>query len=97
MTEPSRPPAGDDLMKPSLRGGWLSLAAATAMIAVVWTALLPALAEQPRVRERIDFLDSRGVDPSAMFYSDLKALDRVLDRLDHHRRHHAGELWTPVR
>jgi hypothetical protein len=44
--------------------------------------LLPWLSERPTVRERLRFLDERGIDPSAMYYTELDAMDDILDRIE---------------
>lgn len=75
--------------------GWGSLCAATALIVLVWMVVLPSLAEHPDLKARIRFLDERGIDPAAMFYTELDCLEDVLDRLDHYHRKHAGALWIP--
>jgi len=41
------------------------------VIAVVWLLVLPWVATRPSTRERLRRLDSRGIDPAAMFYTEL--------------------------
>lgn len=64
-----------------LRGS-VQLSLATLAICVMWLVVLPWTARQPHVRQRIDFLDERGIDPSAMFYTELKAMDAILSDLE---------------
>ncbi|MGI9472045.1 MAG: hypothetical protein ACR2NZ_10955 [Rubripirellula sp.] len=53
---------------------WLRFAAATLVISLVWLVLLPRAARLESVKERIRRNDAAGIDPSAMFYSDLEHL-----------------------
>ena len=48
-----------------------SFAACTLFVAIVWLGLLPLVARQPPVRRHIERLDDRGIDPSAMFYTEV--------------------------
>lgn len=50
-----------------------SLLAAVVGIAMVWGILLPAVSQVDTIRTRNDFLDSRGIDPSAKFFTDQAA------------------------
>jgi hypothetical protein len=52
-----------------------------AMIAI-WGIVLPQLARTTTVRERNRWLDEKGIDPAAMFYTDLPMMDRVLTRIE---------------
>jgi hypothetical protein len=58
--------------------------------------MLPWIASQPKVRSRLDDLESQGIDASAMFYSELPAMDDVLAHLHQFRHTHPHDLWTPV-
>lgn len=43
---------------------------ATAGVIFVWLVVLPKLSETDALQKRIRFLESRGIDPAALFYSD---------------------------
>lgn len=69
--------------------GIVPLAVTTLAIAAVWLLALPWIAEQPRMKAHLDWLDERGIDPSAMYYTELDAMDEILRRQpvierDHH-------------
>jgi hypothetical protein len=51
-------------------------------IVAIWGVVLPYLATTQTVRERNRWLDEKGIDPAAMFYTDLPMMDRVLDRTE---------------
>ena len=60
----------------------LSLALSSLGITLLWCIVLPWLSARPLVRERLEFLEQRGIDPSAMFYTELEAMDAILERLE---------------
>jgi hypothetical protein len=66
---------------PSYTGAW-QLAAAVVTIACFWCIALPWYASQPAIKEHLQFLDDRGIDPSAMFYTELDAMDAILEKIE---------------
>ena len=60
--------------------GLLRLVAAGCVLAVLWLVILPWLGSRPALKQRMEFLGSRGVDPSAMFYTDLELMPAVYAR-----------------
>jgi hypothetical protein len=73
------------VIAPRLNNIWTrvgSLVAAAATLAVVWLVLLPRWSNRPESVAQHEFLTGRGVDPSAMFYSDLEIAYRVNARLE---------------
>jgi hypothetical protein len=72
----------------------LRLAAIWSGIVVVWVVMLPWIAARPRVAARLHELDAEGIDPSAMFYSELPAMEGVLQKLDRSRRNDPHALWS---
>lgn len=58
----------------------LSLILAGVSIAVIWCAVLPWYANTEEMQQQLEFLDDRGIDPSAMFYTELEAMDGILNR-----------------
>ncbi len=69
--------------------GTKKLALAVLVIAITWGIILPRLAETETVQERNRWLDQRGIDPAATFYTDLPMMDRILaqDQYLRHVRH----------
>lgn len=61
---------------------YIRLALATSLIAVIWLQVLPWIAEQPEMAAHLEHLDEHGVDPSAMFYTELEAMEPILRRLE---------------
>ena len=62
------------------------LALTSSLVAAVWMVLLPWFAEQPTVEARLQFLEQRGIDPIAMYYTELDAMDEILDRIEDRNR-----------
>ena len=62
---------------------------------VVWCGILPAISRQPRIRADIEYNDALGIDPSAMFYTELDLMDDLLPRIDRFQREHPTAFWVP--
>jgi hypothetical protein len=65
--------------------GIIRLLLSGVVIAIVWCVVLPQMAGLPQVREYMNWLDERGIDPTAMYYTELPAMDPILDRLERPR------------
>ena len=65
--------------QPAHRGVW-SLMGSAAVIAYIWIVLLPGVAEWPSVKSHIRWLDQKGIDPSAMYYTELEVMETILQR-----------------
>ncbi|MFI4876023.1 MAG: hypothetical protein ACIALR_11815 [Blastopirellula sp. JB062] len=59
---------------------WLTLTLVVTVLAVIWLVLLPAYARQPEMSEHLQWLDRQGIDPSAMYYTELEVMERILQR-----------------
>ena len=53
-----------------VKRGWIGLLVATGVIASVWLGVLPRVAQFEPVARDMQFLESRGIDPSARYYTD---------------------------
>lgn len=62
-------------------------------VVVVWLLVLPAVCRTAAFRERSRFLEERGVDASAMFYTELDNLPRVMRHMDRLRAAHPELFW----
>jgi len=60
----------------------LSLLAAALLITLVWCWVLPWLSARPANSQYLQFLDEQGIDPSAMFYTELDAMAPILRRIE---------------
>ena len=66
----------------SNRSGIWQLISVCAAIACLWCIALPWYARQPDMKKHLMFLEDRGIDPSAMFYTELDAMDPILEKLE---------------
>lgn len=76
----------------SLRG-WFWFGLSTAVMVSVWTMLLPWIGTHRHVRARIDRLDARGIDPSALYYTDLDVMTEIEAEMTARRRKHPEAFW----
>ncbi len=73
--------------------GRFSLGVTALAIAVLWTIVLPWIGARPSVRARIEYLKQQGVDPAAMYYTDIEAMERVELKLATIRQEHPEAFW----
>ena len=73
--------------------GWSSLGLAVATVLVVWTLVLPWIGSRPAIRSRIDELKRQGIDPAALYYTDLEAMHRLESDVAAIRQAHPGAFW----
>jgi hypothetical protein len=66
--------------KTSQPNGVLRLAISIIVIALTWMVVFPWIAAQPPMRSHLDWLDDRGIDPSAMYYTELEVMEEILQR-----------------
>lgn len=64
----------------SKQTGLIQLLKAVGLIALGWLAILPWIAERPQIKSHLDWLDDRKINPSAMYYTELEAMDEILQR-----------------
>ncbi|MEX0703827.1 MAG: hypothetical protein WD069_17140 [Planctomycetales bacterium] len=75
----------------------MRLTAAIGAIAAVWLVVLPWLAARPALRARIERERAAGIDPGAKFYTELDAMDGVMDRWRRIESGRPGLWWDPRR
>jgi hypothetical protein len=49
---------------------------------VGWLIVLPAIAARPATSAYLQRLDEQGIDASAMFYTELEMMPKLLERLE---------------
>ena len=74
---------------------WLSLGICSSAVALIWLIVLPALSRGLGLQTEIHDRQIRGIDATAMFYTDLDLMDDVLKRIDQFHRTHPAALWLP--
>lgn len=56
-----------------------------AVIGFTWCVILPHLASLPNMHAYSKWLDDSGIDPSAMYYTELAVMEPILQRLERSR------------
>lgn len=56
------------------RKALLRIVAGALIVAVVWGLVLPGVLDLGPVQEHVALMEERGVDPSAMYYTELERL-----------------------
>jgi hypothetical protein len=62
--------------------GRITLAAWSAGIAFGWLVVLPWLSSLPSQKANIDWLREQRIDPSARYYTEVEAMEPILERLN---------------
>lgn len=73
---------------------WTRFAAFWLAIGVGWLIVLPWLARQPTQAARIESLKRAGIDPSAMYYSELEMMPDTLRQLELLHARDSQLLWS---
>lgn len=69
---------GGSTARPRTRAGTVRLVAGILLVAFIWLVILPTVARLDSINNYLGWLDSRDIDPSAMFYTDLEMADELL-------------------
>ena len=94
VSEISRNPQ-DELRQPRRARRAAALAVWSLLVGIVWLVLLPAVARQPAFRSDLRRLREQGINPSAMYYTELEMMGEVIDHNERFRREHPAALWVP--
>jgi hypothetical protein len=73
----------------------VALGAIVLLIGVIWGVVLPQVTRFRAVAEWIDRNESRGIDPSARYYSDHDAYPGFVHRINQLRESHDEAFWQP--
>lgn len=73
--------------------GWIKLCVLGFLILMVWGFVLPGMNRVPGIASRIIDLQSKGIDPSAMYYTDLEIAEEISFRAEHAREEVRESLW----
>ncbi len=74
--------------------GWSSLCLGAVAVLIVWTLVLPWIGSRQSVRLRIDYLDRKGIDPAALYYTDLEAMQRIEADVAAISQAHPDAFWS---
>jgi len=61
------------------------LLAVAGLLSIGWLVVLPAVASRPAVSGYLQRLDDQGIDASAMFYTELEMMPKLLERRERNR------------
>lgn len=61
--------------------GTARLLATVGLLSAIWLVLLPWLSARQPVAAQLQLLDEHGVNPSAMYYTELEMMQPVLARM----------------
>ena len=71
----------------------LSLLVIIGIIFSVWGILLPAVSQNREFASEVVDREIKGIDPSAMFYTDLDAAEEISLRIEKNVRKNPDLLW----
>lgn len=75
--------------------GWGQLGLLVLVIGLLWMKVLPLIGRQDSVAEHIERQEQLGIDPSAMFYSELEIAERVARKSKRIHERHSDNFWHP--
>ncbi|MEZ6076075.1 MAG: hypothetical protein R3C09_08970 [Pirellulaceae bacterium] len=64
------------------RRNQIAFAILTLVLAGIWLVILPWIARQPQMATHLQWLEEQGIDGGAMFYTELEAMEPILERLE---------------
>lgn len=79
----------------SMTGRWLRFAVAFLSVAAIWRLALPWVESYPQVSEHIATQKKLGVDPSAMFYTELEISSPIAHHVERLQEWHGNRFWNP--
>jgi hypothetical protein len=74
--------------------GWSSLCLGVSAILIVWTLVLPWIGSRQSLRSQIEYLDQQGIDPAALYYTDLDAMERIMSDIAAISQAHPDAFWS---
>jgi len=77
----------------SKRSGWIVLSVIVAVMTIVWLGVLPLLSQHPSIRSVAKWQEAHGIDPAAMFYSDVPAVGDAERKFETLQKEHPDALW----
>jgi hypothetical protein len=72
---------------------WTSLAITVIVVLLVWLVLLPLIGRHEDVAAHITQQQNLGIDPSAMFYTELEVAPTLTKHIEHLRDANRDQFW----
>ena len=79
----------------SPRRNWAAFVLGSALLAVVWLVALPWVGARPLMQADLRRQQARGINPGAMFYTELEALPPIVRHVEQLRKSHPEAFWSP--
>jgi hypothetical protein len=76
------------------RAQWLKLTLLLGVIGVTWLVVLPSIANESHVRRHIELQERLEIDPSALFYSELKIAPAIAHRVEQLNEARPTAFWS---
>jgi len=80
---------------PHTSGSWLRVLGGMFFVSLIWMVFLPWLGEREGIRRHIELMQQSGIDPSAMYYSELESIQETEGTLRHLERDDPMLFWRP--
>jgi len=74
--------------------GWFLLCLGTSATLIVWMLVLPWIGSRQSVCSQIENMERHGIDPAALYYTDLEAMERIESEVAAIRQAHRGAFWS---
>lgn len=76
---------------------WAKFAIAIVVLGFVWLILLPLVGAVPRVSKHVANQKRLGIDPSALFYTELEIASGIAHHVERLHDSHAARFWSVPR
>ena len=74
---------------------WARLTAIVIVVGCVWMVVLPFLQHNSALQKEIQFLDEQGIDPSALYYTDLEVMSKLEANVMKAKEQNPQAFWIP--
>jgi hypothetical protein len=71
-----------------------SLAVSILSIGAIWLVVLPLIGQQPAVLEHISTQQRLGINPSALFYTELQMTPAIANHMELLHESHSDKFWV---
>ncbi len=73
---------------------WLRLGGWIGALAITWCVALPWIGRYPAIARHIEHQEEQGIDPSAMFYSELEIVPSIAHRIERLHETHREAFFS---
>jgi hypothetical protein len=94
---PNNAVGGDSTQRAFSLRAWWQLAVVCIIAAAVWLVILPRIARIPAIAAQREMNEARGINPGAMYYTELRAMPRIEAEMRQRIRQQPSTLWSRQR